>query len=191
MKLRENSNRAEVRLTPLPHRSATPVPPAGVGRRCLLQVRHGFAHPPERVFGAWLDASSAARWLFATAGRPHAEARTDPRRGGRFSLVDRQGVHEVRYGGAYLLIVAPRHLAFTWSGPQARASRVDVRVARLRNGCELQLAHANVPTRHAAWIEERWMGSLYGLAVTLAEAADADETQRKHAMHPLRSGGAG
>lgn len=134
-----------------------------------VRVVQRFDVSPERVFAAWLDASSAGRWLFATASRPIDEVSIDPRVGGEFRLVERgRGTIAARVG-RYLEIVPPRRLVFTlaWELGSEDVSRVAIDIMPCGEGCELVLRHSNVPTEERERMEGRWTGILYGLAETL------------------------
>ena len=69
-----------------------------------VRVTHRFAARPERVFDAWLDPRTAAKWLFATPTGKITRCRIDARVGGRFSIVrvDEHGEfdHEGEYSRA-------------------------------------------------------------------------------------------
>ena len=137
-----------------------------------VRVRQRFSAPAERVFNAWVDPTTAGKWLFATAWRPMSRVKIDARVGGSFSFVDRQGSEEVEHAGEYLDIVRPRRLVFALSmenSPKV-VTRVIAEIAPLKQGCELTLTHEGVPLGVAARTEGRWSGMLYGLATILKSA---------------------
>ena len=141
--------------------------PRSVG---ALRITQRFDAPAERVFEAWLDPAMASTWLFATATRPMAHVKIDPRVGGTFRLLERSGGTDVEYRGRYVEIVPPRRLVFTLAmknlSPKV-ATRVTAEIMPRRTGCELKLTHENVPPDHATRIEGRWAGMLYGLGTRL------------------------
>jgi uncharacterized protein YndB with AHSA1/START domain len=141
-------------------------------RYAAVRVSEKFRASPECVFDAWLDPEIAGRWLFATASRPMASVAIDARVGGSFRFVDRNDGGHVEHTGVYLEIVRPWRLAFTLStndGPQAMTRVLaEIFPSRARKGgCELVLAHEQVPAQFSARLEARWTGMLYGLGVTL------------------------
>ena len=135
--------------------------------RRTLRLTRRFAAPPAAVFAAWLDADRAGRWLFATASRPMADVRMEPRVGGTFHLAESRAA--TPHQGRYLEIVPERRLVFTLAGPMhARATaRVRVELAPRGRGCALTLTHEDVPSADAPHARNRWSGILYGLDVAL------------------------
>lgn len=139
------------------------LPPVEVG------VTQRFDAPPEHVFDAWLDPAIAGRWLFATASRPMSQVKIDARPGGSFRFADGVNGDDVTRSGQYVEIAPPRRLVFTLSMENRPkfVTRVIAEIVPLKSGCELRLAHENVPRDHARHIEGRWAGMLYGLATIL------------------------
>ena len=131
-----------------------------------VRLTQRYGAPPERVFDAWLDPETAGRWLFATAWRPMRKVEIDARKGGPYCLVDGRGVE---YAGRYIEIARPRRLVFTLSmenSPRV-VTRVTAEIRPLKSGCELRLAHEDVPPGQASGTEGRWAGILHGLGETL------------------------
>ena len=131
-----------------------------------VRVTQRYNVPPDRVFDAWLDRETAGRWLFATAWRPLSRVEIDARKGGPYRLVDGRGAE---YSGRYIEIARPRRLVFTLSmenSPRV-VTRVTAEIRPLKSGCELKLAHEDVPPSQASRTEGRWAGILYGLGETL------------------------
>lgn len=134
-----------------------------------VRVTQRFTAPPERVFDAWVDPTTAGEWLFATAWRTMSSVAIDARTGGSFRFEDRQDGEGVVRTGQYIEIVSPRRLVFTLSGekrPQDM-TRVSVEIVPLDDGCELTLVHESVLPDNANDTEGRWTGMLYGLATVL------------------------
>lgn len=138
-------------------------------RRAAVWVTRKFEAPPERVFDAWLDPALASRWLFATASRPMTRATIDARVGGAFRLVERKDGGHVEHSGIYVEIDRPWRLVFTLSlGEEPRSrTRVVTEIVPRGGGCELTLAHENVPSEYLTRSENRWTGMLYGLGEIL------------------------
>jgi uncharacterized protein YndB with AHSA1/START domain len=145
----------------------------------VLRVTARFSASPKRVFAAWLDPELAGRWLFATAAHRMAHVEIDPRVAGAFRFIDRRPGTLIEYRGEYLEIIRDRRLVFSllWERDDF-ATRVDVEIAPFRRGSFLTLTHENVPLHHAAFIEQRWTGILYGLGVTLDSPSHPFRTHR-------------
>ncbi len=144
--------------------------------RCpALHLAQRYSAAASEVFAAWLHPALVKRWLFAGAMRPLAAAAVDAREGGGFVLLARDRDRIVEHRGTFLRIAPPTRLAFALALPEARSAdtRVDVEIVPAMRGCRLELTHAGVPRGAAEAVEARWLGSLYGLAETLAALAEA------------------
>jgi uncharacterized protein YndB with AHSA1/START domain len=133
-----------------------------------LTVTHSFAHPPDRVFDAWLDPAIARRFLFATPTGEMVRAEVDARVGGRFVFVDRRpDMGDVEHTGEYRVIDRPRRLVFTFAVPayNPNFTEVDVEITPTLGGCEVRLTQRETPDE---WVEP----STRGWAMIL-EALDA------------------
>lgn len=106
-----------------------------------LTVTRLIPAPPERVFNAWLDPTMLARFMVPCAGG-HASAETDPRVGGRYTIVMNDGEKDIPHHGTYREITPHRHLAFTWNSPHAAPdSTVEIDFAPEAGGTRLTLTH--------------------------------------------------
>jgi uncharacterized protein YndB with AHSA1/START domain len=132
----------------------------------VARVMARFDAPPQRVFSAWLEQDVARQWLFAMATRPIDDAAIDARVGGAFRFA-RGDADE--HAGRYLEIEPHRRLAFTLVTSLLPSTDTYVRVdiAKSRERSVVRLSHAGVPVGFVHVIRERWLGMLYGLAVTL------------------------
>ena len=135
-----------------------------------VRVSHRYAAAPAEVFGAWLDAQVAGRFLFATALRPMREARVEPRVDGEFRFAE--SADAPAHTGRYVEIVPDRRLVFTLRGPlqERDTGRVRVEIEPRARGCALTLTHEALPQRVAGRARDRWRGILYGLDMTLQRA---------------------
>ncbi len=135
-----------------------------------LSVSRRFDASAERVFDAWLDPEKASRWLFATPTGRMVRVEIDPRVGGSFTFVRRDG-EDVEHVGEYLEIDRPRRLVFTFAVPRFSPvfTRVSVDIVPHGAGCELTLTHEGVPPEWAERTKEGWAGILGGLAGSLDE----------------------
>ena len=73
--------------------------------------------PIERVFDAWLDPAMLTRFILPAPGMPQPQVETDPREGGRFSIIMQVGDEKIPHNGTYLTVERPRRLAFSWESP--------------------------------------------------------------------------
>ena len=108
--------------------------------------------PPAAVFGAWLDPQALARFMCACDGTfKAATATTDPRPGGRFSILMRVGEQELPHQGVYEIIDANTLLVFSWhshiAGPGSRV-RLTFK-PNGANGTHLRLEHEGLDGRSA------------------------------------------
>lgn len=136
-----------------------------------LTVTRHFDAAPEVVFDAWLDAESAAQWLFVTPGGVMERVHIEPRVGGAFEVFERRGDQLATHFGTYAEIDRPRRLAFDFATePDAAATRVTVAFEANGSGCLVTLTHE----LDAAWAEYKdrvkagWAGILEGLGQSLA-----------------------
>ena len=135
-----------------------------------VRVARRFTASPTRVFDAWLDPTTAGKWLFATPSGEMVRVEIDARVGGGFCIVERRGEDAEHYG-EYLEIDRPRRLVFTFPPEKGGrdVSRVSVEIAPASTGCELTLTHDMEPEweEYAGRTREGWAQILEGLAVTL------------------------
>lgn len=132
-----------------------------------VRVTQHYRASPARVFDAWLDPDTAARWLFASALRPAARVSIDARAGGSFCFVERRGGADIEHAGEYLEISRPRRLVFTLSERANAHTRVSVEIVPVKSGAELTVVHESLPREQADHTEGRWSGMLYGLGILL------------------------
>ncbi len=106
-----------------------------------LRVTRRFAASPERVFDAWLDPDTAAKWLFATPAGRMVRVAIDARVGGKFVFVDRRNGEDIEHAGEYLEIDRPRRLVFTFVVAKfsSHSTRVSIDIEPMATGCELTL----------------------------------------------------
>lgn len=109
-----------------------------------LQVSRTIPHPPEKVFDAWLDPDTMARFMVPGEGMTVPEARADAREGGRFLIVMRppEG-DDLPHQGTYRKIERPRQLVFTWESPYSTVenSTVTLDFAPEGDGTLVTLTH--------------------------------------------------
>jgi len=140
-----------------------------------IAVQH-FKVPAERVYGAILDPTMIARFMFGPLLREEEilHIRNDPRVGGEFSYKVRRGKDEIDHVGCFLELAPPKRIVFTWAiAPEKDGSTVTIDIAPSKEGCTVTLSHEMAPEwadfldrSRAAW--EKMLGVL---AKVLAEGA--------------------
>jgi uncharacterized protein YndB with AHSA1/START domain len=133
-----------------------------------IRVTRRFGASAERVFDAWLDPATAGKWLFATPTGQMIRVEINPRVGGSFTIVRRDG-DDVEHVGEYLEIDRPRRLVFTFRVPKFSdaTTRVSVDIVALASGCELTLTHEGVLSEWVSRTESGWGMILDALAKML------------------------
>lgn len=136
-----------------------------------LVVSRRFAASPERVFGAWFDPKAVGAWLFATPGGVSKHVEIDARVGGGFAIHELRGETLATHFGAYLEIIRPNRIAFTFgTEPQGASNLVTVDI-RPDGGSLLTLTHRLDPdwAAQGASIRAGWASILEGLARATGE----------------------
>ncbi len=110
-----------------------------------LELRHTYTASPERVFRAWIEATSLSRW-FAPSDEYQAIVHDlEVRVGGRYRIEMRHsgGASHVAYG-EYREIEPHRRLSFTWrweANPSMPETLVTVAITPQGEKSELVLTH--------------------------------------------------
>jgi uncharacterized protein YndB with AHSA1/START domain len=143
-----------------------------------LVIRRVLAVPRERVFAAWLDPVSLARWMGTGEGADVTAL--DPRVGGQFRVVMRHGGGRVEHWGEYLAIERPSFLSFTWvsANTEHRPTHVTVELLDQGDSTELILTHRRLPLRQVEPHRSGWTAILAALERTLSAAPPPLERDR-------------
>lgn len=132
-----------------------------------LVLRRTFAASRERVFRAWIEPRALEQWL-----RPRGLSITvhtlDARVGGafRFELEDGSAIV-----GAYLHIMPPEKLVFTWAGRVTQGQETIVTLDFVDHGAvtEVVLTHEGLSTpERVARVGSGWSSLLDALAQVLS-----------------------
>lgn len=139
----------------------------------VLTVVRRYPVTPERVFDAWLDPQTAARFLFATETGEMVRNEIDARVGGGFVFTDRRDGQDVEHVGEYLAIERPHRLVFTFhvkGASEGDFSRVTLSLRPDGDGTELTLTHEMDPkwADYADRTRTGWGMILEGLATALS-----------------------
>jgi len=137
--------------------------------KALVQVSRKFSVPAERVFDAWLDPTTAGKWLFATPAGKMSKLEITARVGGSYRIVENREGADVEHIGKYLEIARPRRLVFTLKVPKysQEGTKVTIEIRALEAGCELTLTHEGVLPDYVASTTSGWKMILDQLAATL------------------------
>lgn len=84
-----------------------------------LTVSRTIPAPAARVYDAWLNPAVLARFMTVCEGGPGARVVNDPRVGGSYEIVMRDGDREIPHHGTYLELVPHERLRFTWESPHS------------------------------------------------------------------------
>jgi len=121
-------------------------------RPIVLTLLREFAATPERVFDAWLDPATAARFLFATPDGEMTTCEIDARVGGRALIVEQRPVGVAEHHLRYEEIDRPRRLVFLFraclagvGGEEGQWTRVSIDIAPTATGARLTLTHEMDP----------------------------------------------
>ena len=122
----------------------------------VLVIRRVLPVPRERVFAAWLDPVSLARWMGTSEGADVTAL--DPRVGGKFRIVMRHGGEGVEHWGEYLAIERPSLLSFTWisANTDHRPTLVTVELEDRGDSTELILTHRQLPPSQVEGHRKGW-----------------------------------
>ena len=134
----------------------------------VLVIRRRLAAPRERVFAAWLDPVSVARWM--RAGKvASATADLDTRVGGKFRIVMRHAGGDVEHWGEYRAIDPPALLSFTWISVHTdnRPTLVTIELEERGSSTELTLTHRDLPRDEVDNHRQGWTAIVAELDRTL------------------------
>lgn len=126
--------------------------------------------PAARLFNAWLDPAMLARFMIPGSGMSVPSAKTDPRPGGRFDIVMRDGDTDLPIGGVYKEITPHSRLVFSWeSSFSAAGSTVTLTFTPDGVGTLVELTHVKFASEDSRNNHERgWAAILVMLDKTLA-----------------------
>ena len=135
-----------------------------------LVIRRVIPAARERVFAAWLDPRSLAKFMLPGETRS-ATAEVDPRVGGKFRIVMTHGRGDAEHWGEYLVIESPSRLSFTWisASTDHKPTVVTIELAEHERGTELTLTHHGLPSRSRDAHERGWGDIVRLLGETLGD----------------------
>ena len=120
-----------------------------------------FDAEPIAVFNAWVDPPLMARWLFKSPANT-LEARTDPRTGGTFSIVECDSGHVITHDGSYAIFEPPKRLSFSLAVPQhfAGLAQIDVTITPIGSKSRLDFQASGAGPADAQQLWETMIANL-------------------------------
>lgn len=79
-----------------------------------VTIKKTIRAPREKVFDAWLDPETLAKFMLPMKGMPEPKVVNDPRVGGTFTITMFVGDDSLPHKGEYLKIERPSTLVFSW-----------------------------------------------------------------------------
>ena len=125
-------------------------------------AQQDFRVSVERVYDAFLDAETAAQFLFRTPGGEMVWKEIDARVGGSYALTERRGGEDVLHTGEYLELERPGRIVFTFGVPKysSAVSTVELEIVPSGDGCAVTLTNLGVPVEWAEQTRVGWVGIL-------------------------------
>lgn len=115
-----------------------------------VNISKTIAAPITKVFDAWLDPITLAKFMLPMPGMERSQVENEAREGGSFTIVMQVGDNKIPHTGKYLEIDRPKKLAFTWESPES----ADDSVVTL-NLTELSDGKTNIELTHVKFIDEK------------------------------------
>ena len=138
-----------------------------------LSVERVIKAPPARVFDAWLDPATLARFMMPAEGMSVPRASSDAKTGGRFEVVMQAGENEIPHAGTYKEITPHSKIVFTWESPfSADDSTVTLDFAAADGGTHVTLTHVRFVSEES---RDNHMGGWTAILAALDETF-AEET---------------
>ena len=136
-----------------------------------VQVTHHFSASASEVYDAWLDASRAGRWLFATPTGTMKSVEIDARVGGKFQIIETRGGKDATHVGEFFALDRPKRLAFSFGvDPNTPpTTRVTLDIAPTKTGCDVTLSHDGVAADYVDRTAAGWAMILDSLDRVLGE----------------------
>ncbi|MBV1884341.1 MAG: SRPBCC domain-containing protein [Pseudomonadales bacterium] len=82
-----------------------------------ITIEKRIEAPIDKVFDAWLNPITLAKFMQPAPDMPDSPTTTDARVGGRFEIIMHVGENQIPHRGEYLEIDRPHKLSFTWESP--------------------------------------------------------------------------
>ena len=116
-----------------------------------LEITKTVPAPRERVFRAWLDAATMAKFMRPVPEMPEPEVVADGREGGSFKIIMKAGDSSIEHNGVYKEVSEFDRIVFTWvSDYTQKDSTVTLTFAEQDDGATvLTLKHVGFPSEES------------------------------------------
>ncbi|WP_077212468.1 SRPBCC family protein [Bacillus dakarensis] len=141
-----------------------------------LIMKRIFEVSAEKVFDAWANEEMIKKWMF-TMEHTNKVAKSDPRVGGTWEIVDHRDGKDYRAIGEYKVVEPPTKLVFTFQMPQFNdsdlADVITVEIHPLESSCEMTFTQeinviheegwsiVDIEKAHEDWKKETEQGWYY------------------------------
>jgi uncharacterized protein YndB with AHSA1/START domain len=115
-----------------------------------VNVSKTIAAPITKVFDAWLDPNTLAKFMLPMPGMANSQVENEAHEGGAFTIIMQAGDKKVPHTGKYIEIDRPKKLVFTWESPES----VDDSIVTL-DFTELNDNQTNIELSHVKFIDEQ------------------------------------
>jgi uncharacterized protein YndB with AHSA1/START domain len=115
----------------------------------IVRVTQQIKAPVDKVFSAWTDPVSMAKW-FTPMANMSARVNSTFEKGGKYTIaMIMEGGQELEHTGEYLDVVTNKLLKFTWNSPETKDSTVTVTFDEKDGGTFVTLVHEGLPTEES------------------------------------------
>ncbi len=131
-----------------------------------LSISKVIQATPDKVYAAWLDPRMLAQFMTPGPNMTCPQVETDPRVGGAYKVVMRDGETDIPHHGTYLELTPYSRIAFTWNSPHAAPdSEVHLTFAPEGDGTKVELTHVKFKNEDSLnGHKAGWTGILEALA---------------------------
>ncbi|MBT3274135.1 MAG: metalloregulator ArsR/SmtB family transcription factor [Spirochaetales bacterium] len=115
----------------------------------IVRVTQQINAPIEKVYSAWTDSASMAKW-FTPMDNMSARVKATFEKGSSYSIaMIMEGGQELEHTGEYLEVTANKLLKFSWNSPEFKDSTVTVGFEEKDGGTLVTLTHEGLPTEES------------------------------------------
>ena len=138
----------------------------------ILNVSRTIKAPAKTIYNAWLDPKMLAKFIMPMEEMHIPKAETDPRVGGRFTIVMATKDQQMPHSGEYKVLNPYSQIVFSWESPfSAPGSTVTLNLKEVNDGTEIELIHVKFPDEETRSNHENgWSAILACLEQTLGIA---------------------
>lgn len=138
-----------------------------------VRIVRRFPAKPERVFDAWIVPDQMRRWMFVSSTNEIRKIESEPRVGGRFSILEQNGKEEIDHFGEYRAIDRPSRLVFTLTVPRhfegTSEVTIEIQPDAAADGCVMTFGQTGVRKEIT---EGSWLDMFETLTAVLETSAE-------------------